>query len=368
MAARIIQLHRDVLDVVRDRYITSFMEGEDFFDLYMQIIRKYGVALTPFVNKNSYISEYMVFGFTEEEAEFFSTKISKLLPDQIDKITKVSNYKQFISILNEFKPTLAKAVIALQTYPDKKPQILELLYKAGFTDKTSKILFYKSGRPRTDMNAIIKSVPTLYIKEWETTKFSDPLIPDYNWLNKTFILENKILIPVIRYALGMERGLYYTESSKSFCGTFFYLENDSDIYIKSERTLVTPNKLTAYIYLYGKNNLLSYIEHDHNKYGNVTDDESDVQFPKWEKYLKDLYGINEEFKNGSNQFPKRDFSVFNLFSYGIEDTFDQPICNEARKQQFDIILLTTMTAHDRIISEVLATKGRNTVLEDLVRI
>jgi len=116
-------------------------------------------------------------------------------------------------------------------------------------------VIFPSGRPRTSMRFIpnknISKFP-LIPKTYLTLKSDvDKVRISKDWWNKTVTLEQDLFVPVVRYQLGMRGNLYFDESKESpYCGTFYYFEPSSPYYLRSHKTLITPNKLTAIYHLW----------------------------------------------------------------------------------------------------------------------
>jgi len=69
------------------------------------------------------------------------------------------------------------------------------------------------------------------------------------YLNLTLSHYDNTLIPIIRYQKGMHGYLTTRKNDKEWCGTFYYFEPDSEYLLKTPKTLITWNKITAYLYI-----------------------------------------------------------------------------------------------------------------------
>lgn len=214
-------------------------------------------------------------------------------------------------------------------------------------------MLYKSGRPKTDM------------KIFKPHKLIDTA---------------SSYLPVARYSSGMKRGLFFGDKPDTVCGTFYYLEIESDTYLKYDSILKAKNKVIAAIVM---SKILRRIGEDdmaHNLYELIEKSfEEDNKLKKWTYYL--LNGENEQFNDiltytpseikrltgfkGSkfynslyeyNKLPNKKMYYGNRWLYASEDDFDQEICYAAKLLGYDIILLTHMPGSTQIVSEVLDTR------------
>ena len=55
----------------------------------------------------------------------------------------------------------------------------------------------------------------------------------------------KNYLPVTRYAEGMSRGLFFGDLGNTFCGTFYYLERESKVFLGYKTSLTFPNKYSS---------------------------------------------------------------------------------------------------------------------------
>jgi hypothetical protein len=196
-------------------------------------------------------------------------------------------------------------------------------------------------------------------------------------------------IPVTRYQEGMS-GLYYGHrripERTQFCGTFFYFEPDSDSHLLTTRLVVAKNKFNAckfvgigldaiYDMYHGhwlmasKQGLfkLIFIELLSDDWMEAVDDESG-EYPDQDLRLRQLLAIlyngevsEEDRKNGW----RYDFDTHHPELYAFEDALDQGLCLHAESSDIDTILLTHMTGESRLVSEVLDTRKRKKLFENM---
>jgi hypothetical protein len=151
-----------------------------------------------------------------------------------------------------------------------------------------------------------------------------------------------LLIPILRYGSGMSRGAYFKENKQKFLGTFYYFDIDSEFFLKANKVLVAKSKYHAHFLLTGiVSDLSSYAPEDYSKgvYTNLCFDEN---------------GLTE---NG--EYYHR--------MYAVEDNIDQDLCLEAKKQNYDCIILLRMFGQNRIVSEVLDVRDRSESFASIYR-
>lgn len=92
-------------------------------------------------------------------------------------------------------------------------------------------LIYRSGRPKTDMSMFRNS---------NSNRVKREEIKNRRWG------EWKV-IPITRYAAGMQRSLFYSDevTPHSYCGTFYYNEPESSVFLAYKKELRSFNKITA---------------------------------------------------------------------------------------------------------------------------
>jgi hypothetical protein len=217
---------------------------------------------------------------------------------------------------------------------------------------------YRSMRPRTDMGTF----RTIYNRKVNTSDLkvhsTSPLV------FKTQIgVHIWIAIPVTRYAKGMSKGLYYDENedkdSAKFCGTFYYLEEESSTYL-----LVQP---TRYMVAFNKTDAMM-------KLGEDVEDAS----PTILKHIKgelpqDLIMTPQEAASvegrhipDTTNLPPTPHYAGAMLLYATEDEYDQPLCVAASKKGIDVIILTHMVGSFKVVSEVLDTRDRKDSFKSLV--
>lgn len=316
--------------------------------------------------------------------------------------------------------------------PDITRHLVEKLLEIGFPlSFINKYIIYPSGRPRTSMPFLkIPQIPcqtaldnAMILKG----NSENHVLIQSDWINKTVELKQPVMIPVIRYVAGMRRQTlhYYNleNTGNPYCGTFYYFEPNSNIFLNAHHILITPNKITGMYYLsqnwdvvmkiledpqlatnpawlglpynlLGEDILthlltdpdLSNFRLEHSEEINIALSPQEVSrifharisdynitlllyldkvFPSiTKKYSLDAY--LHSFKTMING--TFDFNEYHRGMYAFEDKFDQPLCQLAHKLQYDVIILTTMTGGTRIVTEVFDIRNREHSYNSLNRI
>lgn len=230
----------------------------------------------------------------------------------------------------------------------------------NYINNILKRLYYsKSKRPMTRMSTFVNS------------GFQMASLPKTR--NGIVRTENHLLISVARYGEGMSRGAYSSDYGVAkdvgqFCGTFYYWEPDSDIYLDfkhSDNLLFAENKVDAFL------QMRSRVAGDEASFHEVLDDTVDVLYPKnmasedltediLNVYLgkNNLLGIDQEYRDKNGKYYEQ--------MYALEDPLDQTICKMARELRYDGIFLSRMVGSRRVVSEVLDTRSREESFKNLV--
>lgn len=292
----------------------------------------------------------------------------------IETLPIIEAYKNYYS---GFLSSLQESIRKFKEDPDVAPSTIEHLSSIGF-DKVflENVLIYPSGRPRTDLPFV--SDKQLFVDDNEgymTIESSDGVIVENIYVGKIRDIQARVLIPVIRYQKGMSRGGFYDESDKEFCGTFYYYEPSSKYYLVCRRVLIAPNKIVAYLHLREqemgprsddlRDNILRIIHEglgDRSRQSNWIDDFSEVKDLS-PKDLGKSEVILEKMMDGTYTFLKHHENM-----YAKEDFLDQPLCKLAESLGYEVVLLTTMTGWNRIVTEVLDTREREVSFGSIVEI
>ena len=221
---------------------------------------------------------------------------------------------------------------------------------------------YSSRRPKTNMIQFLNPKST-----------NNSIRNDYDY------------IPVTRYAEDAASGLYFTETSEKFCGTFYYREPESKIYlgVSKHRVKYFRNKFFAAKYFL-ENSAPEEFTVEKSVLKNIMSKEKGhlglFDYLKGQTELPDnllltpleIYTLLPDFFPGWSleQVMKlapipRYIGLF-LGYYAQEDVFDQLICIMAVKMGIDVIVLTHMVGFHQVVTEVLDTRDRAESFDNLV--
>ncbi len=240
------------------------------------------------------------------------------------------------------------------------------------------LMYHISKRPKTDMSL-----------------FRNPL-------SHLIIYPGPKTIPVTRYAKGMSRSLFYSESDQKFCGTFYYHDIESTTYLAYETALVAFNKTDA-MNMLDPNYYNNYYHELEFRYSNYPDRLQRIHnhinglYPKslmlTPREAFDLYGEQisanllksilpiEEFINFRYVQDKKQYIRDHILTkipdtkyyagryldlYAGEDILDQVLCTLANKAGYDIVILTNMIGSFQVVTEVLDTRSREDSFRSLI--
>lgn len=263
------------------------------------------------------------------------------------------------------------------------------LMKLSFPFLTQWIL-YPSGLPRSSMKyANINK--TINLKDKFITLTTHPQILNYNELIRklgpfgdtsksvlyngvqdpngtiyqsyVLLVETPMYIPVVRYAIKSGGGFLFggiqITNGKEFCGTYYWLEPDSDIYLLSNKTLVVPNDdVGLYVLLGGtKENFITAIDKYYYYYGR-----DDPYLARENLTNKILSNYNRAAKG---QLPLDEPRLDEL-EYEIKLDIEQEMCKLANNMGIDTIILFGQETHKfGFASEIIDTRARKQSYDSL---
>ncbi len=199
-----------------------------------------------------------------------------------------------------------------------------------------------SNRPKTDMS-MFRVSDSLTIDEYQ-------IIKKDGWK----------LIPVTRYA-DSQMGSHYHDKYKG-CGTFYYLEKQSETMLTFKTYLIAETKYLIYIKLLklsGKTDEESIKETD--KIAN-SDSFSELMFD----YSRDPKNTYERLLEIKEKDPNRYEETYQNL-YGYEDVFDGPLCYLANQLNIDILILTYMVgSQNKKVEELYDVRDRLDSFRSLV--
>lgn len=210
--------------------------------------------------------------------------------------------------------------------------------------------------------------------------------------------EQLFYIPILRYE-GMSRNMFYDpadfeeSSSESlpedgYCGTFFYYEAESPAWLKTENTCIAATKTHA-LKVLGMPFDEAFLkwegrfEEDHiaqlyapiESILGIPENQISQKYVKSKNTTKELNSANKPVYSARYLARKLIqkmydlnyvFDEFDNALYAFEDYFDQVLCEYAKSKEVDTVLLTHMTGSSRIVSEVLDTRDRNTIFNNMI--
>jgi hypothetical protein len=249
-----------------------------------------------------------------------------------------------------------------------------------FPLRTSTELYGMSGRPKTKMSKIL----TKGIKEKKNSfiVFNEPsfylLEPNCFCLNIPIgPLAEPVYIPVIRFGKSNATGYYGATSNSEADFTWYYIEPQSDFLLRSNKTFVARNKIQAFLLLnkdttyWLYKSALKLIDEYLDKINEYDLDQSealDLITRNEEIVIKDDYtNFFRKLKRtggGTSATYKQKDSIF--FGVGGMDIFDEDITELARKQGYDVLILTHQSGNSgRLVSELVDTRKRRDSLNNI---
>ena len=362
-------------------------------------------------------------GFSQDEAVELSSLKDSFTSNEM-RYLEEGDRREFLKRIGEGiyllrpRPFLAKRILYLEVYPENTSNILDRLDALGHSVNSPLLsssinntwrryvlntLTYPSGRPRTEMGLFNNNIRVEDIKGERGLIFSsfDNVLINPQWIGKTLSINTPSFFPVVRYGTS-EHGTFHSSllSNRAglFCGTFYYYEPYSTIYLEAFKILLTPNKFCATVYLIGMDRTIELMENYLDEFGDIVfnnvilnnnnnnnnggeEEMSDVTEEYAATYSKvgppRNYDLN--YKDWKDVFSDMMNGTFNFLQhnkllYPMEDRFDQIICSEASKKEggreegrFDIIVLTTMTGRTRVVTEILDVRSRRTSYDSLIK-
>lgn len=304
-------------------------------------------------------------GFDDDTSRQISAHHRPFTQEEWSLIQFSQGRDDFLDKLSQTRPFLASRIKKLEENIHNSIFVVDRLQKMGFPQSViDNYILYKSMRPRSTMSGMIripkgKSVATRFFGS------DSNVLIDASWINKIAEVHQDSLLPVVRYGQGMSKGFYTQEYNRKiddeFCGTFYYYEIDSEIMLNARDILICPNKICAAAYFLGIDEVVrmfaSTITIGNQKYSEYRVEhvfDTKIFGTSWNKIISDMVS------------GRYDFMRFESAMYALEDRFDQVICDEARDKGFDIVILTTMTGQERIVTEILDTRPREVSLNSLV--
>lgn len=280
---------------------------------------------------------FVKYGTPEDVVEFIESNIEYDLTKFIDEIEKnyeenkelSSNISKLDIIKSKISDSFVNKLIAERN--DNLQTILDFLSYERFSSGRIKNTIKKY--PRALMLDSSEINPKNILSNiYNIDSKNNILVPD-GYIGVIETSREDIYIPVIRYEV---LGGFYYSGGEEYCGTFYYYEPESSYFLKSTKTLISPNKFLAYLHLIGG-------------FQDIIIEQFFDLFPSsWKENPYEQMLLNDNF----------DFKISRPEIYGYEDIFDQEICKLAFEKNYDTVLFSTMQGSQRIISEILDVRER----------
>ncbi|CAH6419154.1 Hypothetical protein HVR_LOCUS348 [uncultured virus] len=273
-----------------------------------------------------------------------------------------------INVITPFIPVYKRDRLAkmfLDNTPEKIRNIIgefSIVRRLNLSDKfLQKYFIYPSGRARPTMNFVHKTISDLSGKSVIVSTPENKTRPSYFYDGQNFnnlpnpaILDGPIYIPVIRYQLSETQGLFtsYSEYDPEIhCGTYYYYEPASDIFMLSNKTLVAPLPELAYYSIAGDDarNKLSNVIFPYDK-PRSSDEQNYIN-----NYLDQIE--NNQITNNYGFVPKNDIQ--------------QPLCMLAKGMDIEVIIVTYTMFINNVLgktsTEIIDVRPRNVSYDSLYK-
>lgn len=261
-----------------------------------------------------------------------------------------------LPIIMEFIKIMA---IASEQDPDNGHIIRAVFSILGASNSFLDKIFYPSGRFKTSMRLF--QVPFRQMAQGIKLNSNDDVLLSQEYLNITQLVQSELFLPVVRYGSGMRRGIFYPDADDKINGTYYYYEPHSPFYLKTERTLITQNKITAFCYLSGQDyrNHTSSILSQYGETYLSTYISIVARYNNLQEYVDDLYLA------AHNQPCKYNFLEFDRKLYSLNDPLDRLIFQKGKDQNIDVIILTTETGSSRVVTEIYDLRDRTASFDNI---
>lgn len=177
------------------------------------------------------------------------------------------------------------------------------------------------------------------------------------------LIENPMYIPVVRYAYSSGKGFIYGDRNdiKDTCGTYYWLEPDSKIFLHSNKTLVIPNRDVGLYVLTGADREIykTLIDENYDYNGMNKEKDKDLFIDKieaeYQRALKDIPPHNE-YEDDKEFWPNLGRTPF---TQKVGRDLDDELCRLARLSNIDVYVIVREDKHRyRYASEVIDTRSR----------
>lgn len=243
----------------------------------------------------------------------------------------------------------------------------------GLSSEFINLLFYSTGRPRVDLGKYLSyfSINSKFLNETHSNiniVQSSSILP----LTVTDISDgflSDIYIPVNRYQSGNIGYLTaHGGEQKQWCGTFYYYEPDSPYILYAPKVLVSWNKITACLDLGVEFDIVYNVIYKSRKDWIIFDDDGTDGLPNNMGFSVPDGTKEEQWISVIKAYQNRtlDPYIHQDQFYAAEDELDQIMCEVARDQEIDVLILKYMTGETRIVTEILDTRTRKSSFENIL--
>jgi hypothetical protein len=269
-------------------------------------------------------------------------------PEVISAIKRLQNFTTSPSWFTVCRPLL------VDPYKDQTKQI-QRLKKYGCSGALIDLLFYQKYRPRYDMRFLPQV--GLYSPRYQDETIK---VTHLNQLVKLGrgIISGDFYIPVLRYQEEGQDAFYFRKSTLvSYCGTFYYVQDNSEVYLHGQTIMVAENKLMAAFSLGMTIEELNRLGGE-SYYFMIMDHNLQSKLPN--SFMEFLNQVKDDFRRF---FPRKRAPEY---FYAFEDFLDQSLCRLARERNVELVMLTDMIGKTGYVSEILDVRKRSESFHHLI--
>lgn len=227
-------------------------------------------------------------------------------------------------------------------------------------------LVYSSNRVVTDM---------YLFRTFESETYTDyrPIPGELGGLITLTTGETRRAVPVVRYAAGMHKGLYYGNSSPRYTYTSYYLEPESKTYLTYTKAKTWRNKYTAVFELSIKHHF-ELTTAERNFVSNIPIKQQHKELLVSKELPDDLRLTYEDIAFYNPDFDPEDWCVTSdhkiyagllLGLYGCEDVLDKMLYRLALLDGLDLVILTNVVGKHQIVQEVFDVRPQSITFANL---
>jgi hypothetical protein len=243
------------------------------------------------------------------------------------------------------------------------------------------ISYEKSKRSVTSMSGIVRVLNHIKVIKFDKDNSSGAPVKVVGDDGRSLMV-----IPVTRYSINSKGGGFFDNTISnasqinklgltSFCGTYYYWEPESHIYLIMGKSIYFTNKIAAAMYFAPNdpeniiNEVIRQFTHkikgmwvQPDPYTIIENKEMKNDFIKMlieDNYNSPLLTFDNAFiDKTTNKYVGSNF-------YALEDSLDQYVCVLARKAGYDTVIFSRMPGHRRVVTEILDSRDRDNSLKNL---